>query len=262
MPDPLNILELEKLEKTFDTGHRALDGLTLAVPAGSIFGFIGLNGAGKTTTIRIIAGLTSPDTGTVKIGGRSLAGGDRNYLARIGFVLDEPLYFDWMSAREYLVWVGRMYGLPGAESDHRTAELLDFFDLPPTDSQPIRQFSTGMKKKVSLAAAIIHKPDLIILDEPLEGIDALAANAIKETLTLMASRGSSIFITSHVLDTVERFCSEVAILHQGRLALQCPTGEIRQRAGAILNREKGGSLEELFVELVAGSRQRKQLSYV
>jgi ABC-2 type transport system ATP-binding protein len=262
MPDPLNILELENLEKTFDSGHRALVGLSLAVPAGSIFGFIGLNGAGKTTTIRIIAGLTAADSGTVRIGGRSLAGGDRDYLARVGFVLDEPLYFDWMAAREYLAWVGRMYGLRDSESDHRTAELLDFFDLPPTDSQPIRLFSTGMKKKVSLAAAIIHKPDLIILDEPLEGIDALAANAIKETLTLMASRGSSIFITSHVLDTVERFCSEVAILHQGRLVLRCPTGEIRQRAGTVLNRENGGSLEELFVELVAGSKIRKPLSYV
>jgi ABC-2 type transport system ATP-binding protein len=262
MSDPLNILELENLVKTFDTGHRALDGLTLAVPAGSIFGFIGLNGAGKTTTIRIIAGLISPDTGTVKIAGRPIAGGHRDYLARIGFVLDEPLYFDWMSAREYLVWVGRMYGLPGAESENRTAELLDFFDLPEAESQPIRFFSTGMKKKVSLAAAIIHKPDLIILDEPLEGIDALAANAIKETLTLMASRNATIFVTSHVLDTVERFCSEVAILHEGRLVLHCPTGEIRQRAGTVLNRQNGGSLEELFVELVAGSKRRKQLSYV
>jgi len=262
MPDSLNILELENLEKTFDNGHRALVGLSLAVPAGSIFGFIGLNGAGKTTTIRIIAGLTAVDSGSVRIGGRSLAGGDRDYLARVGFVLDEPLYFDWMSAREYLAWVGRMYGLRDSESDHRTAELLGFFDLPPTDSQPIRQFSTGMKKKVSLAAAIIHKPDLIILDEPLEGIDALAANAIKETLTLMASRGSSVFITSHVLDTVERFCSEVAILHQGRLVLQCPTGEIRQRAGTVLKRGNGGSLEELFVGLVAGSKKRKPLSYV
>jgi len=262
MPERVNILEVNELTKTYESGHRAVDGLSLSVPSGSIFGFVGLNGAGKTTTIRIVAGLCDKDSGSVRIFGEEIEDDDVSYKRRIGFVLDEPLYFDWMSASEYLHFVGVMYGLPESDTDARTQELLDFFDLSSKESEPIASFSTGMKKKVSLAAAIIHKPELIILDEPLEGIDALAANAIKQSLTLMASTGTTVFITSHVLDTVERFCTEVAIIHQGKILIQCKTHDIRTLAKGTLANATYQSLEELFVDLLSEKTTKKQLTWL
>jgi len=262
MPERVNILEVKELTKTYESGHRAVDGLSLTVPNGSIFGFVGLNGAGKTTTIRIMAGLCDKDSGSVRLFGKEIEDHDISCKRRIGFVLDEPLYFDWMSASQYLHFVGVMYGLPESDVDARTDELLEFFDLGNKENDPIASFSTGMKKKVSLAAAIIHKPDLIILDEPLEGIDALAANAIKESLTLMASKGTTVFITSHVLDTVERFCTEVAIIHQGRTLVQCKTNDIRTLAKGTLANGTYQSLEELFVDLLSEKTRRKQLSWL
>jgi ABC-2 type transport system ATP-binding protein len=256
------ILEIDGLVKAFDTGHRAVDGLSLRVTRGSIFGFIGLNGAGKTTTIRIIAGLLGHDAGTVKLFGRAVEVRDRETKRAIGVVLDEPLYFDWMSAPSYLRFVGVMEGLAVDAAEQRTAELVQFFDLAEKGDDPIGTYSTGMKKKVSLAAAVIHTPRLVILDEPLEGIDALAASAIKETLAMMASRGTTIFVTSHVLDTVEKFCTDIAIVHRGRVVLECRTAEIRKRAKGALPHETFDSLEELFVDTVSDKTKRRHLSFL
>lgn len=258
----MNILEIGELVKTYDTGHRALDGLTLTVPEGSVFGFIGLNGAGKTTTIRILAGLTPRDSGTVQVMGRPVGGAGSEYKRAIGFVLDEPLYFDWMAPADYLRFVGVMYGVPEPDVRTRVEELLEFFELAERRNDQIRTFSTGMKKKISLAAAVIHQPKLIILDEPFEGIDALAANAIKEGLSMMASRGTTIMITSHVLDTVERFCTDVGIIHRGKLLLQSRTSEIRSRVRDTLEQTPYASLEELFVDLVSDRVRRRHLSWL
>lgn len=262
MLDVVNILEVENLGKTFESGHKALDGLSLTVRKGTIFGFLGLNGAGKTTTIRILAGLNSKDSGAVRLFGKEISEHDYNHKQRVGFVLDEPLYFDWMSAGEYLRFVGTMYDLPSNVIDQRIRELLEFFDLTTKADDSIESFSTGMKKKVSLAAAIIHKPELIVLDEPLEGIDALAASSIKETLRMMSEQGTTIFITSHVLDTVEKFCDEIAIIHQGRSLLQCMTSEIRSKAKGELGNSTYASLEELFVDLVSDKVKKKHLSWL
>ena len=261
MQQPVTMLEFQDVVKQYENGVRALDGLTMKVLAGSIFGFIGLNGAGKTTTIRILAGLSKKDSGEVELFGKSIEDHDSTYKREIGFVLDEALYFDWMSVREYLRFVAKMYELVPKEIELRIGELLEFFDLADKDDSPIETFSTGMKKKVSLAAAIIHKPKLIVLDEPLEGIDAVAASSIKESLTLMASRGATVLITSHVLDTVERFCSDVAIIHLGKILLQCKTAEIRTKAKGLGN-QTFASLEELFVELVSDKIRKKHLSWL
>jgi ABC-2 type transport system ATP-binding protein len=262
MSDSLNIIECTKLVKEYDRSIRALDGLTLSVPAGSIFGFIGLNGAGKTTTIRILAGQVKQDEGDLRLFGKPITGLGSAMKRDIGFVLDEPLYFEWMKAHEYLSFVGAMYGLPEAETSRRAAELLEFFDLTVKTDANIGSYSTGMKKKISLAAAIIHRPKLIVLDEPLEGIDAVAASAIKETLTLMAANGTTILISSHVLDTVEKFCTDVGIVHKGKVLLQCKTADIRSRAKNILTDKPFGSLEELFVDLVTEKQHTKKLSFL
>ena len=262
MPDRLNIIECTAVVKEYDRGVRALDGMTMSVPAGSIFGFIGLNGAGKTTTVKILAGQSRCDEGDVVLFGKPLGEHDELIKREIGFVLDEPLYFEWMTAAEYLSFVGAMYDLPKNETSRRSGELIDFFGLNEKRDARIGTYSTGMKKKISLAAAVIHTPKLIVLDEPLEGIDAVAASAIKETLTLMASNGTTILITSHVLDTVERFCTDIGIIHKGKVLLQCKTVDIRSRAKNMVNDHMFGSLEELFVDLVSEKQHAKSLSFL
>jgi ABC-2 type transport system ATP-binding protein len=257
----MNVIEIEDLVKVYPNGHRALDGLSLNVEKGSIFGFIGLNGAGKTTTIRTVAGLCEKDSGSVRLFGKDMDG-DRSIMKRLGFVLDVPLYFDWMTTTEYLSFAGTMYGIPQSEAARRTSELIAFFDLEEKSDEPIQSLSTGMKKKTSLAAAIIHKPELLVLDEPLEGIDALSANAIKSTLLLMASRGVTVLITSHALDTIEKLCTRIAIVHQGRILLQCPTSGIRTMVRRTLASETYASLEELFVDLVSDKTRTAQLSWM
>jgi ABC-2 type transport system ATP-binding protein len=239
-----------------------VDGLTFRVFRGAIVGFIGLNGAGKTSTIRIIAGLAPRTSGSIRLFGRELDPRDRDLKRDIGFVLDDPMFFEWMSGGAYLNFVGAMYGLDPATAHQRADELLHFFDLAGKGDEPIASYSTGMKKKISLAAAVIHAPKLVILDEPLEGIDAVAASAIKETLTMMAARGTAILITSHVLDTMERFCSEIAIVHRGKVVLQCRTDEIRTRVKDSLANVTFDSLEELFVETVGGRTRQRRLSFL
>jgi len=256
------VIAIKGLTKAFDTGIPVLDALDLNVRKGSIYGFLGLNGAGKTTTIKMVAGLLRPDAGTIDLFGTPWSGVDPAIKSRMGFVLDEPLYFDWLSAREYLEWNGRMYGLSAAESHARTVELIDFLDLPSTDAQAIRTYSTGMKKKTSLAAAIIHKPSLLVLDEPFEGIDPLAARDIRDTLLLLASKGSTILITSHILDTVERLCSHIGILHNGRILLECRMDEYMNCAQEMLQHAETQSLMDLFVALVGESRRKSPPSYV
>lgn len=256
------LIGITGLSKSFESGDPVLDHLDLSVERGSIYGFLGLNGAGKTTTIRILAGLMRPDAGTVTLFGAPWTGTDPAVKARLGFVLDEPLYFDWLSGREYLEWNGRMYGLSPEESHSRADELLSFLDLPAEGTQHIRTFSTGMKKKLSLAAAIIHSPPLLILDEPFEGIDPLAARDISETLTLLASRGSTILITSHILDTIERLCSHIGILHGGTMLLQCRMDEYRNHAEQMLRHSQTQSLNDLFVALVGERRKKVPPSYV
>ncbi len=258
----MNILELENLTKTYGTGVRALNGLSLAVSRGTIFGFIGLNGAGKTTTIRILAGLRRQDEGTVHLFGREASRHDPSFKKRMGFVLDEPLYFEWMSVEEYLEFVGIMEGLSRLESRRRASELIEFLDLFHKGDDPIGTFSTGMKKKVSLAAAMIHRPELIVLDEPLEGIDALAAAMIKETLKLMAERGATVLITSHVLDTVEKLCTDIGILHKGSLLLRCPTSRIREIASERVSGAARATLEHLFVDMVGGNHRPRRPSFL
>ena len=260
MADEGNVIEFVNLRKSYAGGPPVLDGLCLTVGPGRIFGFLGLNGAGKTTTIRVLAGLAAADGGDALLFGEKVVPGDDRSRPRVGYVLDEPLYFEWMDAREYLGFVASMHGLPAAVAGERIDEILDVFGLDAADGMPISAFSTGMKKKVSLAAAVIHRPELLILDEPFDGLDAVVAHSIKGILRQMAAGGSTVFVTSHAMETVERLCDEVAVIHRGRIVLCCGTRDVRAKAMELLG--TSSSLEELFVGLVAESPARNRLSWL
>jgi ABC-2 type transport system ATP-binding protein len=255
-----NVIELLNLSKGFGGGPPVLDGLTLRVGRGRIFGFIGLNGAGKTTTIRIMAGLLPADSGETILFGERVVPGSGRLQGRIGYVLDEPMYFEWMSAEEYLLFAAGMYALPDGTARARAAELVDVLGLAGAGGMPIGSFSTGMKKKVSLAAAIIHHPRLLVLDEPFDGLDAVVAHAIKGILRRMAGTGTTVFVTSHALETIEKLCDSIAVIHGGRIVMECETRDVREKAAGILG--GSSSLEELFVGLVSDEPAKDRLSWL
>jgi ABC-2 type transport system ATP-binding protein len=255
-------IEITNLTKTYESGVRALDGLSLEVSAGSVFGFLGLNGAGKSTTIRVLAGLLRPDGGSIRLFGRDVVTPDDECRRRMGFVLDMPLYFDWLSPAAFLGFSGTMHGLDRPTIQARTEELLVFFDLLSHAQTPIAALSTGMKKKTSLAAALLHAPDMLILDEPLDGIDPLAAAAIKGTLGMVARRGTTVMITSHVLETIETLCTDIGIIHEGKLLLRCATGEVESLTRNMPAAAEPAGLEQLFVRLLSGGSPRSSLSFL
>ncbi|HLB01372.1 MAG TPA: ABC transporter ATP-binding protein [Bacteroidota bacterium] len=255
-----NVIEFLNVRKRYGDGPVVLDGLSLAVGPGRISGLIGLNGAGKTTIIRIMAGLTRGDSGDTMLFGRRVTPGSDEIQSRIGYVLDQPMYFDWMGAEEYLRFVAGMYELPAPLADERIAEILDVFALAETRDMPIAAFSTGMKKKISLAAAIIHHPRLLVLDEPFDGLDAVVAHSIKGILAQMAAGGTTVFVTSHALETIEKLCDSVAVIHGGKIVMRCEMKDVREKAVEVLGSSR--SLEELFVGLVRDAPPRNRLSWL
>src|ERR1035438_508616 len=195
----------------------AVEDVTLSVAPGQFFGFLGPNGAGKSTTIKMLTGLLEPTAGKVEILGRPFGAGALDLKRQIGVVPEGMALLGRLTAPEYLHFVGRMYGLDRETTDQRTQELLEFMKLADETKKLITDFSHGMQKKLALAAAVIHGPRVLFLDEPFEGVDAIAAGMLKTMLQGMINRGATIFLTTHVLEIVERLCSHVAIISQGRL---------------------------------------------
>jgi ABC-2 type transport system ATP-binding protein len=209
----------------------AVDNVNLTVDAGQFFGFLGPNGAGKSTTIKMLTGLLAPTSGAIRILGADLTENSAELKRQIGVVPEGMALFGRLTASEYLLFVGRMYGLDQATTLQRTNELLEFMNLADSAEQKklITDFSHGMQKKLALAAAVIHGPRVLFLDEPFEGVDAIAAGTLKSMLQRMIARGVTIFLTSHVLEIVERLCTHIGIIHRGQLVAQ---GSIEQlRAG-------------------------------
>jgi ABC-2 type transport system ATP-binding protein len=248
----------------------AVRDVNLRVEAGQFFGFLGPNGAGKSTTIKMLTGLLAPTSGSIHILGEDLKQNSADVKRQIGVVPEGMALFGRLTAEEYLRFVGRMYGLDRATTVQRTHELLDFMQLADERKKLIADFSHGMQKKLALAAAVIHGPRVLFLDEPFEGVDAVAAGTLKAMLQRMIARGATIFLTSHVLEIVERLCTHVAIIHRGQLVAQGSLEELRAGAGrrAEANRgeeenigeqsrpanEQKRSLEEIFLEVVGTDR--------
>jgi ABC-2 type transport system ATP-binding protein len=234
---------------------RAVDALDLRVETGKFFGFLGPNGAGKSTTIKMLTGLLAPSSGTMRILDADLAAADaaRNVKRRIGVVPEDLALFDNLTAREYLTFIGRMYLLPAETVRQRCQELLAMMDLDHEAKKVTLEYSHGMKKKLALAAALLPDPDLLFLDEPFEGVDAVASRILRDTLRQFVKRGATVFLTSHVLDIVEKLCTDVAIIAQGRLVLQSTMEDIR----------KAGTLEEQFLAVVGnGQAETQKLSWL
>ena len=248
-------IETIGLTRTFGQ-FTAVDKLDLSVPAGTFFGFLGPNGAGKSTTIKMLTGLIRISAGEARILDRDIDGDPIEVKRQIGVVPEELALFDRLTGTEYLRFVGRMYGLQKNTIRTRSAELLELMSLHDESKKLIVDYSHGMKKKLSLAAALIHDPKVLFLDEPFEGIDAIASRMIKDLLTSLTVRGVTIFLTSHILEIVEKLCSTVAVIHQGRLVAHGKTAELRKG-------DQTASLEEVFLDLVdAEDTPAKVLSWL
>ena len=230
----------------------AVDGVDLEVPRGSFFGFLGPNGAGKSTTIRILTGLIPFDAGSVEILGFPLPEQDLEIKRRIGLVPDESLLFDRLTGAEFLEFVGRMYGLERPVAIDRARGLMDLFQLQ-VNRKLIAEYSKGMRKRIAMAASLIHHPELFLMDEPFEGVDAVGARLMKDILNDQVQRGATIFLTSHVLEVVERLCDRIAIIDNGRIAVNGTMEELR--AG-------GESLEDAFVRIVGAEHQMERLDWL
>lgn len=235
------------LTKKFGT-FSAVDGLSLKVEAGSFYGFLGPNGAGKSTTMKMLTGIMNPTSGTAQVAGFDIMTDPVKVKSKIGVVPEQLFLFSRLTVREQLTMCGRFYGLSQDEVKVRREELLDFFDLADFADRLVEDCSRGMKKKLSLASALLHQPEVLFLDEPFEGIDTIISKAIKEILHELTRRGITIFLTSHILEIVEKLCDKVGIISNGRLVIEGSIDEIREK-------HKGNSLEEVFINAI-GEKER------
>ena len=247
-----NAIEVTGLRKLYGA-KEAVAGLSLTVPRGCFFGFLGPNGAGKTTTIRMLMGLAPPTAGRIRILDYELPQQSLEVRRQIGLVPDDTLLFDHLTGAEFLEFVGRIYGIPRELTTQRARELLALFELDGDPGKLITEYSKGMRKRVAMAASLIHGPQLYLMDEPFEGVDAVGARLMKDILLDQVRHGSTIFLTSHVLDVVERLCDRVAIINDGRLVMEGPTGDMRSG---------GETLEEIFVRTVGGRRTAENLDWL
>jgi ABC-2 type transport system ATP-binding protein len=242
-------IETVGLTRRFGT-LSAVDAIDLRVERGTFYGFLGPNGAGKSTTIKMLTGLLAPTSGSMKLLGEDLSDPERALAvkARMGVVPENLALFENLTGREYLTFIGRMYLMPPATVRARTEELLSMMDLAHEEKKLALEYSHGMRKKLALAAALLPNPELLFLDEPFEGVDAVASRVLRDTLRLCVERGATVFLTSHVLEIVEKLCTHVGIIAQGKLVHQESMAAVREK----------GSLEERFLAVVGADQFESQ----
>lgn len=254
---PETVIETFGLRRTFGS-LVAVDELNLRVERQQFLGFLGPNGAGKSTTIKMLTGLLRPTAGSIRVLGRDLERDGVEVKRRIGVVPEGLALFERLTGSQLLNFVGRMYGLERDLAAQRTAGLLDFMELRDAAEQMVADYSHGMKKKLALAAAVIHRPEILFLDEPFEGVDAIAARTLKSMLQRYIEHGGTIFLTSHVLEVVERLCTHIAIINYGRLVVSASIEDLR--AGVALPNVPAGAagstltLEQIFLQVLGGIR--------
>ncbi len=242
------MIELRQLSKTYNKGAvQAVKNLSLEVKKGELFGFLGPNGAGKTTTIKMVVGLLRPDAGQVLLEGIDARREPLKAKAIMGYCPDEPVLYDKMTGGRFLSFIADMFGVPAAVRAARTQELAETFEMKDALFEVISSYSHGMRQKLSIMSALLHDPHVLILDEPIVGLDPRAAFTLKETMRSLCRQGKTVFFSTHIMEVAERLCDRVGIISRGELIAAAPLEELRRKAG-----EKSATLEKLFLEMTAG----------
>ncbi len=240
--------EIVGLVKRFGS-KTAVDGLSFKIPAGMLYGFLGVNGAGKTTTLRMISGLLRPDGGEIRVTGFDAITQPRRAKQVLAYIPDDAVLYGKLNPMEHLEFVAALWNIEAAVARRRAQELLERFGLWDRRREWIESFSRGMKQKVALAGALIHEPRLILLDEPLTGLDASAARLVKDMLLEFLKGGGAVILTTHILEVAERLAERIGIMSGGRLIAEGTMEELRSSSG-----RAAGSLEDIFLQLVGGER--------
>jgi ABC-2 type transport system ATP-binding protein len=235
----------------------AVNHLNLTVRRGEFFGFLGPNGAGKSTTIKMMVGLLRPTSGSILVGGVDVWKDPLRARSLMGVLPEYLNIYERLSGREFLVFAGHMYSVPSADIQRRTEELLQVLTLADDADKLIVDYSVGMRKKVALAAALIHRPEVLFLDEPFEGIDPVSSRVIRDILHDLTQRGTTIFFSSHIMEVVERLCTRVGIINQGILVAEGTLQELRERASG-----EDATLEDIFLNVIGARNENHNLSWL
>jgi ABC-2 type transport system ATP-binding protein len=245
------VIRLTDLTKRYGK-FTAVDGISLEVPRGELFGLLGPNGAGKTTTMRMIAGILQPTSGSVLVGGVDMLARPLEAKAHIGFIPDRPFVYDKLTGGEFLRFAAALYGQDGAGVERRIDELLEIFDLTGWKHELTESYSHGMRQKLIICGALVHRPELIIVDEPMVGLDPKSARLLKDLFRQFVDRGGTVLMSTHTLEVAEVMCDRIAIVFKGKIAANGTMAEMRQQT------ESGDmSLEDLFLKLTGGHRAHR-----
>jgi ABC-2 type transport system ATP-binding protein len=229
----------------------AVDGINLTVPEGELFGFLGPNGAGKTTTLRMIAGILKPSAGTVEIAGDDIQARPLHAKSRLGFIPDRPYVYEKLTGAEFLRFVAALYGQGGAEIENRADELLELFELTPWKHELVESYSHGMRQKLIISSALVHRPAVIVVDEPMVGLDPRSAKLLKDLFRQFVDRGGTVLMSTHTLEVAETMCDRIAIIQKGKIAAYGTMEELRAQT------ESGDmSLEDLFLKITGGTPEQ------
>ena len=250
------MIEIEGLVKRFGT-HTAVAGLDLKVEPGEIFGFLGPNGAGKTTTVKCVTGLLKPTAGRVRVAGFDLATQTLEAKRSMGLVPDEPFVYPKLTGVEYLRFIGELYGAPLETMRARIPDLLEMFELRPWGGELVESYSHGMRQKLVLAGILLHDPKVLILDEPMVGLDPKSGRLVKDIFLKLSERGTTIFMCTHVLEIAEKLCDRVGIMIEGRMIACGTVAELEAQA-----KTKGSDLEGIFLSLTGGAEYSTLLRYL
>lgn len=245
------MIRLTNLTKRYGS-FTAVDQLNLEVPTGQLFGFLGPNGAGKTTTLRMIAGILQPTSGTVEIAGEDITVHPLAAKAKLGFIPDRPFVYDKLTGAEFLRFVAALYGEQGMELERRIDELLDLFDLKPWKDELTESYSHGMRQKLIISSALVHRPNVIVVDEPMVGLDPKSARLLKQLFRHFVDRGGTVLMSTHTLEVAEAMCDRIAIVLDGKIAACGTMAELREHTAS-----GNATLEELFLKLTGGLTERE-----
>jgi ABC-2 type transport system ATP-binding protein len=245
------VIQLKHLTKRYGS-FTAVDGIDLVVPKGELFGFLGPNGAGKTTTFRMIAGILQPTSGAVEIGGIDLLQHPLEAKQRLGFIPDRPFVYDKLTGREFLRFAAALYGQQGLAVEKRIIELLELFELTRWKDELTESYSHGMRQKLIISGALVHRPDVIVVDEPMVGLDPKSARLLKDLFRQFVDRGGTVLMSTHTLEVAEAMCDRIAIIHGGRIIASGTMAEVQQQTAS-----EDLGLEDLFLKLTGGLREHQ-----